>query len=172
MRIKFLSLYVTILFLIIFFVFYSGLENSNIYKPNIKIKKEIPSFETKIFDIEKKINSKALFKNDQFYLLNIWASWCVPCKKEHMFLKILANQDKLTLIGLNYKDQNENAKIFLKELGNPYDTILEDNDGTISIEWGAYGVPESFLIYENKIIKKIIGPLDKNTLAEIIKVIG
>ena len=160
MRIKFLPLYITIFFLIIFFVFYSGLENSNIYKPDIKIKKEIPSFETNIFDNKKKIDSKAIFQDNQFYLLNIWASWCVPCKTEHRFLKILANQDKLTLIGLNYKDQNKSAKIFLKELSNPYDTILEDKDGTISIEWGAYGVPDSFLLYKFKIIKKIIGPFD------------
>ena len=70
-------------------------------------------------------------------------------------------------IGLNYKDNSENAKIFLEEMGNPYNIILLDNEGTISIEWGAYGVPETFLIYNKKVIKKIIGPIDEKILLEI-----
>ena len=72
---------------------------------------------------------------------------------------------------MNYKDNNRSAKKFLKELGNPYNVILLDEDGTIAIEWGAYGVPESFLIYNKKIIKKIIGPLNENLLQEIKKLI-
>ena len=70
-------------------------------------------------------------------------------------------------MGLNYKDKKKNAINFLDELSNPYDFVFSDTDGTIAIEWGAYGVPESFLVYENKIIKKIIGPIDQNSLLEI-----
>ena len=76
--------------------------------------------------------------------MNIWASWCVPCRDEHPFLMNLSDEKNIKIIGLNYKDNNENAKNFLSILNNPYDTILLDLDGTIAIEWGAYGVPESF----------------------------
>ena len=75
------------------------------------------------------------------------------------------------MIGLNYKDNNKNAKNFLGELGDPYDKIFVDKDGTSSINWGAYGVPESFLIYKNKIIKRYIGPIDIENLIEIKKII-
>ena len=102
-----------------------------------------------------------------FYMMNIWSSWCAPCRDEHKFLLNLSNQKNLKIIGLNYKDKKKNATNFLNELNNPYDFIFSDTDGTIAIEWGAYGVPESFLLYKNKIIKKIIGPIDQNSLLEI-----
>tara|TARA_Y100001958_G_scaffold62110_1_gene41758 strand:+ start:54 stop:314 length:261 start_codon:yes stop_codon:yes gene_type:complete len=73
----------------------------------------------------------------------------------------------INIIGMNYKDNKQNAKNFLKELGNPYKDIFVDSDGTIAIEWGAYGVPESFLIYNNKIIKKYIGPLNEELINEM-----
>ena len=79
----------------------------------------------------------------------------------------LSNQKNLQIIGLNYKDNDKNAEKFLIELNSPYKIILSDKDGTIAIEWGAYGVPESFLVYNNEIIKKIIGPLNINISAEI-----
>jgi cytochrome c biogenesis protein CcmG/thiol:disulfide interchange protein DsbE len=79
----------------------------------------------------------------------------------------LKNNDRLKVIGMNYKDNKENAKNFLEELGNPYDKIIFDSKGTYAIEWGAYGVPESFLISNNKIIKKYIGPLNKVSFEEI-----
>ena len=103
--------------------------------------------------------------------MNIWASWCVPCKDEHPFLMNLSKKNYIEIVGLNYKDNNEKAKLFLKELDNPYNIIFSDKDGIIAIEWGAYGVPESFLIHDKKIIKKIIGPLDANSLKEIKKLI-
>ena len=104
-------------------------------------------------------------------MINIWASWCVPCRDEHDFLIKLSNQKNVKIIGINYKDKNENAKNFLKELKSPYEVVLVDEDGTIAIEWGAYGVPESFLLYNKKNIKKIIGPLNKKSLFEIEKLI-
>ena len=151
MRNKIVVTSVIILFLVIFLIFYKGLQNSNIYTPNTNIKKDIPSFEIKIFDTNKIVNSESIFKNDKFYLINIWASWCVPCRDEHPFLMNLSKQKNVEMIGINYKDQTQNAKIFLKELGNPYKTIFLDKDGTIAIEWGAYGVPETFLIQNKKI---------------------
>ena len=75
--------------------------------------------------------------------------------------------NKINVIGMNYKDNKKNAKKFLDELGNPYNKILTDLDGTIAIEWGAYGVPESFLIYNNKILKKYTGPLNSKIINEM-----
>ena len=171
MKVKFFQIFLIIIFVIIFLIFYKGLQNSNIYTPNTLIKKNIPSFEAKTLRTNKKIGSKNLFKENEFYLINIWASWCVPCRDEHDFLIKLSNQKNLKIIGINYKDKNENAKNFLKELKSPYEVVLVDKDGTIAIEWGAYGVPESFLLYNKKIIKKIIGPLNKKSLFEIEKLI-
>ena len=167
MKNKILPIILIIIFLSIFVIFYYGLRNSNIYIPQTNIEKVIPSFEVKLFGSKKKINSEKIFKDDKYYLLNIWASWCIPCRDEHSLLMNLRNQKNIDIIGLNYKDDNENAKKFLEELGSPYKTILSDTDGLISIEWGAYGVPETFLIYKKKIIKKIIGPLNENSLSDI-----
>ena len=78
------------------------------------------------------------------------------------------HKDKnIKLVGLNYKDNIDNAQKFLKELGNPFNIIIVDIDGVQAIEWGAVGVPESFLIHKKKVIKKYIGPLDKNLLIQI-----
>ena len=167
MKIKILHIFTTIFFLIIFFVFYKGLQNSNIYVPKTEIEKDIPLFSAQIFGTNNQINSKDIFNDSKFYLVNIWASWCVPCRAEHSFLLDLNNQKNLEIIGLNYKDKKENADKFLYELKNPYTIIISDRDGTIAIEWGAYGVPESFLVYDKKIIKKITGPIDKDSFLKI-----
>ena len=164
---KFIPLIIIISFIIIFLIFYKGLKETNIYTPDLDIKKEIPFFHAKDFYTGKKLNTSDIFKLNQTYLLNIWSSWCVPCRQEHKFLKVLSNENKINLIGMNYKDKKKNAKNFLNELGNPYDKIFVDLNGTISIEWGAYGVPESYLILNNKIIKKYIGPLNQELVDEI-----
>ena len=171
MKVKIFPSLIVIIFLIIFFIFYKGLQNSNIYIPQSDFEKDIPNFKVKIFNTSKKINSEEIFKSDKFYLINIWASWCVPCRDEHPFLMNLSNQKNIEIIGLNYKDDIEKAKIFLNQFGNPFKEIFSDSDGTIAIEWGAYGVPETFLIYDKKVIKKIIGPLNENSLLEIKKLI-
>ena len=167
MRIKFFPIILIIIFFIIFIIFYKGLQNSNIYTPAVDIQKKVPVFETKIFNTKNNINSDKIFDSNKFYIINIWSSWCVPCREEHSFLMDLSSNKNIEIIGLNYKDENVNAKNFLKKLGSPYNLILSDIDGTIAIEWGAYGVPETFLIYDNKIIKKIIGPINENSIVEI-----
>ena len=167
MKNKIFPTFLIIVFLIIFFVFYAGLKNSNIYTPKTNFEKKIPFFEAKIFDINKIISSEEIFKVNKFYLINICASWCIPCRDEHPFLINLSKEKNLEIIGFNYKDNDDKAKVFLASLDNPYNIIISDKDGTLAIEWGAYGVPESFLIYNNKIIKKIIGPIDKNSFSEI-----
>mgnify|MGYP001233104252 FL=1 len=155
-----------IFFVFVFVIFYRGLDNSNLYIPNSDIK-SIPEFTTETLIKKKTINSKDIFNKKNYYLLNIWASWCVPCKDEHPLLINLGKNKRIEIIGLNYKDNLNNAEKFINELGNPYSTILLDRDGTEAIEWGAFGVPESFLIYENKIIKRYIGPLSLDLVNEI-----
>ena len=154
-------------FIIIFVIFYKGLQDTNIYTPETKTIYEVPSVSVKLFNSNEIVNTLELFNSDKFYLLNIWSSWCVPCKQEHPILMELMQNDNLKVIGLNYKDTKKNANNFLKELGNPYDNIIFDNKGTNAIEWGAYGVPESFLINNNIIIKKYIGPLNERSMEEI-----
>ncbi len=167
MKNKILLFSAIIIFGIIFIIFYKSLEDSKIYTPNVNIRKEIPVFNTIDFFSGKTVKSSSIFKLDKFYLLNIWSSWCVPCRQEHPLLINLNLGNKVNVIGMNYKDNQKNAKNFLKELGNPYKEILIDLDGTIAIEWGAYGVPESFLIYNNEIIKKYIGPLNEKLIEEM-----
>ena len=167
MKNKILPLSIVSVFIIIFIVFYKGLQNTNIYTPDTKTSFEVPSVSVKLFNSDEIINTLEIFNSDKFYLLNIWSSWCVPCKQEHPILMELSQNNDLEIIGINYKDTKKNANDFLKDLGNPYDNIIFDNKGTNAIEWGAYGVPESFLINNNKIIKKYIGPLSKGSLQEI-----
>ncbi len=167
MKNKILPFLIFFIFIIIFIVFYKGLQNTNIYTPKSKTSFEVPSVSVKLFNSDEIINTLEIFNSDKFYLLNIWSSWCVPCKQEHPILMELSQNNDIEIIGINYKDTKKNANDFLKDLGNPYDNIIFDNKGTNAIEWGAYGVPESFLINNNKIIKKYIGPLSKGSLQEI-----
>ena len=155
------------IFIIIFVIFYKGLQNSNIYTPETKTNNEIPEFSVELFYSKKLINSSELFTLDKFYLLNIWSSWCVPCRQEHSLLMSLSKSKKVSVIGINYKDIKNNAEIFLNELGNPYEKIIFDKEGIHAIEWGAYGVPESFLIHNGTIIRKYIGPLSEKSIKEI-----
>ena len=93
-------------------------------------------------------------------VVNVFASWCVPCRQEHPLLEELAKVDGIQLVGINYKDKPENARRFLGSLGNPYDRIGADSGGRAAIDWGVYGVPETFIVDEKGMIRyKFIGPL-------------
>ena len=151
-----------------FVIFYKGLDNSNTYVPKIKDKKNIPIFKAKDFNSNAYINSEQVFNENIFYIVNIWSSWCVPCRKEHSLLMELSKSQSVKLIGLNYRDNLNNAEKFINELGNPFSQILIDKDGTLGVEFGAYGVPETFLIDKNKmIIRKFVGPINKQIVKEI-----
>jgi cytochrome c biogenesis protein CcmG/thiol:disulfide interchange protein DsbE len=164
-----LNLLIIITFLsFCFIIFYKGLSNSNTYSPKISNKKNIPIFEAKDFNSNIYLNSEKIFEEDTFYIVNIWASWCVPCRTEHPLLMELSKNQSAKLIGLNYRDNLNNAKNFINELGNPYSQIIIDNEGTVSVEFGAYGVPETFIVDKNKkIIKKFIGPINKEIVKKI-----
>ena len=162
-------MFVIVIFLsFCFVIFYKGLNTPNTYTPKVNEKKNIPTFKAKDFDSDNYINSDKIFEENKFYIVNIWASWCVPCRTEHPLLMVLSKNHSAKLIGLNYRDNLNNAKKFIKELGNPYSQILIDSDGTLSIEFGAYGVPETFIISkDNKIIKKFAGPINRQIVEEI-----
>jgi len=100
-------------------------------------------------------------------LVNVFASWCVPCRQEHPMLKELASDSRLTIVGINYKDRNDNALRFLGELGNPYDAIGIDPNGKAAIDWGVYGIPESYLVGpDGTILYKKVGPFDARSVTD------
>jgi len=172
MKNKYFLIIIGSFFFFFFIVLFKGLKNPNIYIPELQKEKSLSEFKARDFYSNKKISSFDILNDNNFYLINIWASWCLPCREEHDYLIRLKKQNLIKLIGINYKDNFENAKKLLDELGNPYSKILEDNNGTVSIQIGAYGVPETFIIDKNKkIIKKIIGPIDKKIYNEILLII-
>ena len=168
MKNKFILFTVIMTISFCFIVFYKGLNNSNTYTPKITDKKNVPIFEAKDFNSNVYLNSEKIFEEDIFYIINIWASWCVPCRTEHPLLMELSKNQSVKLIGINYRDKLNNAKNFIKKFGNPYSQIITDKDGTLSVEFGAYGVPETFIINKDKrIVKKFIGPINKKIVKEI-----
>lgn len=110
-------------------------------------------------------------------LVNVWASWCVPCRTEQPLLVKLAADPRIRLVGINYKDDSENARRFLGRFGNPYAAVGVDAKGRAAIDWGVYGVPESFIVgRDGKIVYKHVGPITPENLAaferEVEKAIG
>ena len=99
------------------------------------------------------------------WVLNVWASWCGPCREEHPHIVAFARAKQAPLVGLNYKDSRSDALGWLKEFGNPYDLSLSDLDGRVGIDFGVYGVPETFVIDKGGVIRfKHIGPLTPEVL--------
>jgi cytochrome c biogenesis protein CcmG, thiol:disulfide interchange protein DsbE len=102
-------------------------------------------------------------------VLNVFASWCVPCREEHPALLELAKDGRITLAGLNYKDKPEQAKAFLGDLGNPYAEIGSDQSGRAGIDWGVYGVPETYVIGKDGTIRfKFVGPLGPDMMKTVL----
>jgi len=102
----------------------------------------------------------------QVWLLNVWASWCVSCRVEHPLLVEMSKQHVVPIVGLNYKDKRDDAKAWLARFGNPYDASLFDDEGRVGIDFGVYGVPETFVIDQNGVIRlKHIGPITADVLA-------
>ena len=103
-------------------------------------------------------------------VVNVWASWCVPCHDEAPLLTALANDKRLQMIGINYKDSPDNARRFLGRYGNPFGMVGVDSNGRGSIEWGVYGVPETFLVgREGTIVYKMVGPVTPANIDSVLK---
>ncbi len=162
--IKFLT---TLIFLFVIVVFYFSLNKDPSYQTNSLVGKKLVELNLESFDGDYNLSTKD-FKKNNFTLINFWASWCAPCKVEHPFLMELSRENNLKILGVNFKDKKNNASIFLKSLGNPYDYLAKDELGKQSINFGIYGIPESILINkEFTIIKKFVGPLSVDDVNEI-----
>ena len=168
-NIKFIIIILFSLF--IFFIFFKGLEKPKNYFPEKNLNKIETSLVFKNLYDQNEILLGELINNNSLSIINIWASWCLPCRDEHKYLLKLKNINEIDIIGINYKDKKSNATEFLSNLGNPYYEVLIDMDGTKSIELGAIGVPETYLIKNKIIIKKYIGPLDDAKFKDIIEII-
>ena len=102
-------------------------------------------------------------------LVNVWASWCVPCHDEVPLLDELAKDKRIRLVGINYKDQPDNARRFIGRYGNPFAAIGADPNGRAAIEWGVYGVPETFLVgRDGRIAYKLVGPITEDNLKAVV----
>lgn len=102
----------------------------------------------------------------EVWMLNVWASWCAACRDEHPLLNEMAEQG-MRIVGLNYKDVDADARAWLRRFGNPYAHIARDADGDVGIDFGVYGVPESYLIDKRGVIRfKQVGPLTQNVIAQ------
>ena len=171
MKIKFSNIFVISIILFILLIFFKSLFEESTYIPK-KLGSKIENISFKEFYSNSDLELKNFFDNDNFILINIWASLCVPCREEHKYITTLSKINNIKIIGLNYKDKKNNAQKFLNELGNPYDIVLKDTDGTKSIFLGAYGVPETFVVDRKlNIIKKYIGPINSDNVNEIKKLI-
>tara|TARA_Y100000746_G_scaffold132806_1_gene113713 strand:- start:330 stop:839 length:510 start_codon:yes stop_codon:yes gene_type:complete len=134
--------------------------------PSPLVGKKFPLIEGVDFYSNENIKLNDLM-GDQLALINVWASWCVTCRKEHKVIMDVAKNNKLKIIGINYKDSRSDGEEYLKVMGNPFDAIIFDPQGKIGMELGVYATPETFLISSNGIIiHKHIGEITKEVWVE------
>ena len=159
----------TILFLSILFIFfYLLIINRNPSElPSTLLDKKFPKFETESLLSDEKFISSKEFGNE-IILVNFFATWCKPCRDEHIYIERFSNEKGIKVIGINYKDNSDTATLWLEELGNPYSIIAEDKNGNVAIDWGVYGIPETFIVDSKGIIKyRHIGPINKTIYKKI-----
>ncbi len=150
-----------ILFLLLALLLAYGLKLDPRRVPSPLIDKPAPAFSLPTLEDPSKHFSPQQMKG-KVWLLNVWASWCVACRQEHPLLVQLKREGTVPIVGLNYKDTIPEAHQWLRRLGNPYHRVAVDRDGRTGIDWGVYGVPETFLIDREGVIRyKQIGPLSR-----------
>ena len=156
----------------IILVFYYWLNTEKIYDTEDLVGKPIPKIDLKLLNESKNFNTEELSKNN-FTLINFFASWCGPCRKEHKHLINLSKNKNIKIFGINLKDEKSQANKFLNKLGNPYYLIASDHDGKKAVHFGVFGIPETILIDNDlNIIKKYIGPIDDLDVKKILKLVG
>lgn len=161
-----------IVFLSLAAIFYkqlsSGVDPSKL--PSVLIGKPAPSLPTApltglIVDGKQFPTPTPQVEKGKVTVVNVWASWCVPCRAEHPIITRMKEERDITLIGINYKDKNPNALKFINTLGNPFDSIGIDPNGATSIDWGVYGIPETFIVGKDGLIAyKHVGPINEALL--------
>ena len=168
MKKKILALPFVAFFLILSIFFYLLIIERNPSEiPSNLLNKNVPIFEAESLFKDKKFISSNEFK-DEIILVNFFATWCKPCRDEHVYIMRFANERERKVIGINYKDNTEKTIKWLKDLGNPYKDILIDKNGKIAIDWGVYGIPETFIINSNGIIKyRHVGPITNKIYKKI-----
>ena len=159
----------SILFLLILSTFFYLLiiERNPSKLPSNLLDKNVPRFETEsLLKNERFVSSKEF--GNEIILVNFFATWCRPCRDEHVYIKRFANEKRIRVIGINYKDSYSNAIEWLKNLGNPYSDVPVDKNGRIAIDWGVYGIPETFVVNSKGIIKyRHVGPITKKIYEKI-----
>ena len=161
-----LTLLPVAVFLVLAAIFYRGLSGNPADVPSVLINKPVPAFTlAPIEGLDLPGLAAADLAKGTVTLVNVWASWCVPCRDEHPLLMELSRREDLKVVGINYKDDPENARRFLMTLGIPYAQVGADPNGRAAVDWGVYGVPESFLVDGKGTIRlKWIGPLSQEAL--------
>lgn len=151
-------------------LFGRGLQGDPSKLPSALLNKPVPQFTLPALEgIDRPGLKTADFAKGEVSVVNIFASWCVPCRDEHPLLMKLAGQSKARLVGINYKDDPDNARRFLKELGLPYAAVGVDNSGRAAVDWGVYGVPETFVVDGRGVIRlKYVGPLTQTAIEQAI----
>ena len=157
-----------LVFLVVSIFLAVGLRFNSKDVPSPLINQQAPNFQLPRLLVEEESFSPVEM-HGKVWLLNVWASWCVSCRSEHQILNEFSSGKESELIGLNYKDSKMEAISWLRELGNPYNKIASDVDGSAGIDWGVYGVPETFVVDAEGVIRfKHIGPLNRKVLKEVI----
>ena len=163
---------IVLLFIFVLLVFYNSLNKETNYSTDYLVGNKLTKINLKSFNDNKIYTSEDL-KNNDYTLINFWASWCAPCRVEHPYLMQLSKEKNLKILGVNFKDKKINALKFLNELGNPYYYMAKDTKGQQSVNFGIYGIPESILINnETIVLKKFIGPLNEQNLNDIKEIIN
>ena len=158
--ILFLSILLTFFYLLI-------IERDPSAIPSNLLDKNIPKFETESLLRKEKFISSKEFGNE-IILVNFFATWCLPCRDEHIYIKRFSNEKGIRVVGINYKDNSKKVIQWLKSLGNPYSNVPIDKNGRIAIDWGVYGIPETFVVSSKGIIKyRHIGPVTEKIYKKI-----
>ena len=170
MKNKLLKLPFFFLFIILLlFLYLLIIERNPSNIPSALLEKNVPIFETNsLINNGKFISSKEFGK--EVILVNFFATWCKPCRNEHVYIQKFLTEKKVKIFGINYKDDPKKAIQWLKELGNPYSKIAIDKNGKIAIDWGVYGIPETFIVNSEGIIKyRHVGPVNNKVYSILSK---
>ena len=155
------------LFFLIIFFYLLIIDRNPSELPSTLLDKNVPKFETESLLKDEKFISSKEFGNE-ILLVNFFATWCKPCRDEHIYIKRFSNEKEIKVIGINYKDNPKKAIQWLKELGNTYTDVAVDKSGRIAIDWGVYGIPETFIVNSKGIIKyRHVGPVTKKIYKKI-----